>query len=96
MNRPFISRGIDTLLGNAVKMHAHNNRTVFSMWIAQPATVAMQQRGEHTPTTIQALFSASSVPRSYLDDNWGDPSSCQSRVQSCCWSWQHCSKQFED
>jgi hypothetical protein len=34
------------------------------------ATVAMQQRGKHTSSKIEAVFAAWFVPRSYLDDNW--------------------------
>jgi hypothetical protein len=33
-------------------------------------SVAMQRRGKHASSTIEVVFSAWSVPRSYLEDNW--------------------------
>jgi hypothetical protein len=33
------------------------------------ATFAMQRRSKYASTTIQAVFSAGSMPRSYLEDN---------------------------
>jgi hypothetical protein len=41
--------------------------------VVRAATVAMQRRGKHSSTTIQAVFSMLSVPKGYLEDNWGDP-----------------------
>jgi hypothetical protein len=34
------------------------------------ATVAMQRRGKHASSTKETVFSAGSVPSSYLEDNW--------------------------
>jgi hypothetical protein len=34
------------------------------------ATVAMQRHGKHALSTIEVMFSAWSVPRSYLECNW--------------------------
>jgi hypothetical protein len=48
-------------------LETHNDRTA----------VAMQQRCKHASTTIELLlgtvFSSRSVPRNYLDENWGNP-----------------------
>jgi hypothetical protein len=33
------------------------------------ATAAMQRRGKYASTTIEAMFSAGPVPKSYLEDN---------------------------
>jgi hypothetical protein len=56
---------VDALLGKDLKT---NNETT---------AVAMQQRGKHASTTIELLletvFSMWSMPRSYLEDNLGDP-----------------------
>jgi hypothetical protein len=38
--------------------------------VVRAATVCIHRRGKHTSTTIEGLFSALSVPRSYLEDNW--------------------------
>jgi hypothetical protein len=60
---------IDPLLGKDLET---NNETT---------AVAMQRRREQASTTVELLletaFSAWSVPKSYLEDNWGDPLSCQ-------------------
>jgi hypothetical protein len=46
-------------------MYARNNgRLVFSRGV-RATTVAMQRRGKHASSTIEALLSARSVPRSY-------------------------------
>jgi hypothetical protein len=34
------------------------------------ATVAKQRRGKHASSTIETVFSAWSVSRNYLEDNW--------------------------
>jgi hypothetical protein len=34
------------------------------------ATVAMQRRGKHTSSKIEAVLAAWFVPRSYFEDNW--------------------------
>jgi hypothetical protein len=39
-------------------------------YVARAATVPMQRHGKHGSTTIEGLFSAWSVPRSYLEGNW--------------------------
>jgi hypothetical protein len=63
---------IDSLLGKDLET---NNETA----------VAMQRRGKHASTTIELLletaFSMCSLPRSYLEDNWGDPISRQLKVR---------------
>jgi hypothetical protein len=65
------------LLCNTRNIHARHNRRT---------TVFMQRRGNHASTTIQLLletaFSTRSVQSSYLEDNWGDPVSCQFSVES--------------
>jgi hypothetical protein len=42
---------------------------MFSVGV-RSATVAMQRRGKRTSSTIEVVFSAWSMPRSYLEDNW--------------------------
>jgi hypothetical protein len=43
----------------------------------ETTAVVMQRRCKHASTTIELMletvFSMWSVPRSYLEDNWGDP-----------------------
>jgi hypothetical protein len=51
------------------------------MWFA-PLTVAMQRHDKHSSTILEAVFSMWSVPSGYLEDNWGDPGSCQLRGYS--------------
>jgi hypothetical protein len=55
---------IDPLIGNDLETNT------------ETTAVAMQRNGKHTSTMIELLletaFSAWSVPRSYLEDNWGD------------------------
>jgi hypothetical protein len=44
--------------------------------------VAMQRRGKHASTIellLETVFYARSVQRSYLEENWGHPVSCQLR-----------------
>jgi hypothetical protein len=40
------------------------------LWGVRAATVAMHRRGKYTSSTIEAVFSALSLPRNYLEDNW--------------------------
>jgi hypothetical protein len=47
------------------------------LYVVRAVTVAMQRRGKHSSTKIEAVFSMWSIPRGYLEDNWGDPGSCQ-------------------
>jgi hypothetical protein len=48
--------------------HTRNNgRAVFSMGV-RAAAVAMQRHGKYASSTIEAMFSALSMPRSYLKD----------------------------
>jgi hypothetical protein len=55
---------IDSLLGKDLE----TNKTT---------AVAMQQCGKHASTTkellLETVFSTKSMPRIYLEDNWGDP-----------------------
>jgi hypothetical protein len=46
-----------------------NGRAVFSMWV-RVTTVALQRCGKHASSKLEAVFSARSVPRCYLEDNW--------------------------
>jgi hypothetical protein len=61
-------------------MHNEDSRDVHDDILAY-RHIARQQRGEQTSATIKLLLetvsSAWSVPKSYLEDNWGDPLSCQ-------------------
>jgi hypothetical protein len=45
-----------------------NGRAVFSLGVSA-ATVAMQRSGKHASSTTEDVFSAWSLPRSYLKDN---------------------------
>jgi hypothetical protein len=38
--------------------------------VVHAATIAKQRRDKHASSTIQAVFSAWCVPKSYLEDNW--------------------------
>jgi hypothetical protein len=50
-------------------------------YVVRAVTVAMQRRAKHSSTT-EAVFSMWSVPGDYLEDNWGNPGSCQLRGYS--------------
>jgi hypothetical protein len=45
-------------------------------YVARAETVAMQRRGKHFYNNGRAVFSAWSVPRSFLGDNWRYSFSC--------------------
>jgi hypothetical protein len=52
----------------------------------ETTAVAMKRRCKHASTTIELLlemmFSAWSIPRSYLENNWRGPFNCQLLVES--------------
>jgi hypothetical protein len=60
---------IDPLLGTDLEI---SNETI---------AVVMQRSGKYASTTVELLpetvFSMWPVPRSYLEDNWGDTFSCR-------------------
>jgi hypothetical protein len=66
---------IDPLLGKDLK---RNNETT---------AIAMQWHSKHTSTTtellLETVFSIQSMQRSYLEGNWGNPVSCQLKVEFC-------------
>jgi hypothetical protein len=53
----------------------------------EATTVAMQRRGKQASITIvlplETVFSNRFVRIGYKEDNWGDPVSCQLRVELC-------------
>jgi hypothetical protein len=64
------------------KKHALNHGiTVFFMGF-RAATVAMQRRDKHLSSTVVFVFSALSLPRSYLEGSW-NYSAAESSVLEC-------------
>jgi hypothetical protein len=40
------------------------------MGVRATTTITLQRRGKHVSSRIEAVFSAWSLPKGYLEDNW--------------------------